>query len=253
MLDKWYRCLRLDISIQQFHELPRNPAYKYEYFQDHALLSPRPKNFNALLDLISMEAVPAVKFTEPIGVRPLRDDDWQPLGKLFAWAFGRVQPFAGLNEADRLQASHDCLEQTRTGGDGPFIAPASFVAERATGGHLLGAILVTLIPKRPLGEWWDGRWKDPPPADAVEKRIGRPHLTWVFVNPHIAFHGLGSALLAHSVEALLGLGFAELASTFLLGNDSSMLWHWRNGFRLAAYPGSPRVWREQMETKRWEK
>ena len=24
----------------------------------------------------------------------------------------------------------------------------------------------------------------------------------------------------------------RLASTFLLGNDSSTLWHWRNGFRL---------------------
>jgi hypothetical protein len=31
-----------------------------------------------------------------------------------------------------------------------------------------------------------------------------------------------------------------LASTFLLGNESSMLWHWRNGFQLLQYPGSRR-------------
>jgi hypothetical protein len=36
------------------------------------------------------------------------------------------------------------------------------------------------------------------------------------------------------------MGFTHLASTFLLGNDSSMLWHWRNGFQLAGYPGSRR-------------
>ena len=39
---------------------------------------------------------------------------------------------------------------------------------------------------------------------------------------------------------------AELASTFLLGNESSTLWHWRAGFRCLPYPGSMRVVREQV-------
>ena len=41
-------------------------------------------------------------------------------------------------------------------------------------------------------------------------------------------------------SALRELGFTSLLSTFLAGNDSSMLWHWRVGFRLLSYPGSPR-------------
>ena len=45
------------------------------------------------------------------------------------------------------------------------------------------------------------------------------------------------------MRELLAMGYKELASTFLIGNDSSMLWHWRSGFRLLAYPGS---WRRRI-------
>jgi len=44
--------------------------------------------------------------------------------------------------------------------------------------------------------------------------------------------GLGSTLLASAATALRGLGYRDLASTFLVGNERSALWHWRNGFRL---------------------
>jgi L-amino acid N-acyltransferase YncA len=75
-------------------------------------------------------------------------------------------------------------------------------------------------------------------------------LTWIFVGPWHAGHGVGTALLAHAIQGLLGLGYTELLSTFLLGNTSSMLWHWRNGFRLLPYPGSPRVIRESIRSSR---
>jgi len=76
--------------------------------------------------------------------------------------------------------------------------------------------------------------------------MGRPHLTWIFVSPWQAGYGVGMALLAAAVQGLIGLGYRELASTFLLGNESSTHWHWRAGFRLLAYPGSMRVMREQV-------
>ena len=46
----------------------------------------------------------------------------------------------------------------------------------------------------------------------------------------------------------MDLGYTELVSSFILGNDSSMLWHWRNGFELLAYSGSRRKFREMMRT-----
>ena len=73
-----------------------------------------------------------------------------------------------------------------------------------------------------------------------------PHLTWVMVSPWFARQGVGTALLDAAIRALVGQGYSELASTFLLGNESSTLWHWRAGFRCLPYPGSMRVIREQV-------
>ena len=55
---------------------------------------------------------------------------------------------------------------------------------------------------------------------------------------------LGRALLKRAVPALLRLGYSGLASTFLLGNESSTLWHWRAGFRLLEHAGTVREKRD---------
>jgi L-amino acid N-acyltransferase YncA len=52
-----------------------------------------------------------------------------------------------------------------------------------------------------------------------------------------AHQGIGTTLLAASVRELLAMRYTQLASTFLLGNESSMLWHWRHGFQLQPFPG----------------
>src|SRR5262249_37651677 len=83
-------------------------------------------------------------------------------------------------------------------------------------------------------------WQEPPPADLLEKRRGRPHLTWIFVEPVRAGRGVGTGLLGAACQTLRRLGYRELVSTFLAGNDASTLWHWRNGFELLAHPFSHR-------------
>ncbi len=107
-------------------------------------------------------------------------------------------------------------------------------------GRILGAIMITLLPRLDPTHWDSYTWEDPPPADCIERRLGRPHLTWVFVDPERAGRGVGCALLRASASALIAMGYDDLASTFMLGNESSMLWHWRAGFRLLSYPGSRR-------------
>src|SRR5271157_17553 len=137
--------------------------------------------------------------------RPVRPDDWDSLADLFALAFGHAQPFAALDDATRREAAACCLTRTRTGGDGPWIDRASFVA-CAEDGALLGAILVTLLPERDPCEWGSFQWFEPPPPDCVERRLGRPHLTWVFVHPGYAGEGVGTLLLSAAVRELLALG-----------------------------------------------
>jgi hypothetical protein len=103
------------------------------------------------------------------------------------------------------------------------------------------------LPKGEPTEWESYYWREPPPPDCIAKRLGRPHLTWIFVAPFHGGAGVGSTLLAAAGNALLDLGYQELCSTFLFGNDVSALWHWRNGFRLLAYPGSMRRLRQAIE------
>lgn len=227
-MDNHYRVVELPITIDDFHRLPRNAAYKYEYFGGRAVLTPRPKPFGCVRDLGPVEVDPDPADAPTISL--LTAADAREMASLFSASLRQTQPFASLDDETARSAAAACLEQTLTGGDGPLVETACF---RATAdGHPVGGILVTLVPEAVLTDPFAGNWKEPPPPDAVERRLGVPHLTWVFVHPWETRRGIGSALLAASVRALGGMGFTQLASAFLLDNGPSALWHWRHGFRL---------------------
>jgi GNAT superfamily N-acetyltransferase len=240
MCDEWMRYQKLSITFEEFLALPRNNAYKYEYFGGQAHLTPRPKFYHALLDMEAFAAAPQAAADPDVRLRPLETADWVSLAPVFAWAFERQQPFGGLADDQRVEACKGSLERTRSGGDGPVIEAASFVALDGPGGAAVGAILVTLLPDANPSEWGSFHWREPPPPDCVAQRLGRPHLTWIFVHPFCAGRGTGTALLIGAVQSLRALGYREMASTFLPTNESSAMWHWRNGFRLVEYPGSTR-------------
>lgn len=237
MCDEWMPHIQLPVTIEQFRQLPRNSAYQYEYLNETAHLRPRPKHYHALLDLRP------ILVNESVALSPLEGGHLARLERLFAEAFRYIQPYGCLEERTLLEAARQALERTRAGGDGPLIERASFVAGME--GEPIGAIIITLLPAGDPSDSESYYWADPPPADCIEHRLGRPHLTWVFVSPREKSRGTGTALLAASVRELLALGFTQLLSTFMAGNDSSMLWHWRNGFQLLPYPGSIRLMRQR--------
>lgn len=249
MCDEWMKPLRFPVSIEQFHQLPRSPAYKYEYIAGHALLNPRPRFFHGLLDLAGVEKQTSDGSDPDTVVRPMKAADWNELCDLFTAAFRSRQPFGSVTDAEWPVASHQCLERTRTGGDGPWIESASYLAFRPEGHRAVGAILITLVPGGDPSEPDSYIWREPPPVDWRQKRTGQPHLTWVFVHPFLMTRGVGTALLKAAGRTLLQMGYQRLASTFVLGNDSSMLWHWRNGFRLITQPGSRRQLLEAAHKK----
>jgi GNAT superfamily N-acetyltransferase len=243
MQDDWFKTVKLPISFDEFHQLPRNAAYKYEYFDGTAWLSPRPKSYHGLLKLSPGEPVTRLKAQhDSILIRPIEEADWEDLIPTFSGAFDRVCPFSAMDRGEeRKSAARKCLEKTRSGGDGPLIPSATFVAVlEKKPQRTLGAILVSLAPKKDLSEFDAMEWRDDAPKDAIGQRLGRPWLVWIFVAPLFAGRGIGTALLSNAVHALRELGYEELASCFLSGNDSSMLWHWRNGFELQEYAGSLR-------------
>jgi hypothetical protein len=238
-MDDHYRQVRLGISIDEFHRLPRNAAYKYEYFDAQAVLTPRPKSFNCVLDLPGL-ALPDPPW--PVTVSPVPAARLGELADLFAAAVRPTQPFAALPPEAADAAAAACWTKTATGGDGPLVEPACFRADDPKRNQLVGGVVVTLVPEAVLTEPFAGPWKEPPPLDGVGRRLGVPHLTWAFVHPWMGRRGVGTALLAAVVPALVGLGYRHLASTFLLDNGPSALWHWRNGFRLL--PQMSAMWKE---------
>jgi GNAT superfamily N-acetyltransferase len=239
MCDEWMPTLHLPLTPEQFHQLPRNPAYRYELINGQAVLSPKARFYHARLDLKKFCRRRGPALPEEVAIRPMRAERFADLAELFAAAFDRLQPFGSLDWDSRLRAARTCLERTRNGGDGPWIETASFTADDPKG-NALGAILLTLLPEGDPTDWRTYSWHEPPPPDCIPRRLGQPHLTWIFVAPLTTGEGIGTALLAASARVLWRLGFSHLLTTFLLGNESSMLWHWRNGFELLACSGSLR-------------
>jgi GNAT superfamily N-acetyltransferase len=246
MCDEWMPALQLPLTWEDFLRLPRNAGYKYEYAEGKALLNPRPRHYHAMLELAAYHPSADGMELDGLAVRPMAEEDMARLEPAFVAAFHRTQPFGSLDDAMQREAAHQCLQRTRSGGDGPWIQQASFIAEQRDDQEPCGAIFITLLPAGDPNDWDSYYWAGTPPPDCIARRLGRPHLTWVFVTPPSAGHSVGTALLSAAVRGLVDLGYTELATTFMLGNDSSMLWHWRNGFELLPYPGSPRRARRRL-------
>ena len=238
MCDEWMSTIELPLTVEDFHKLPRHPAYKYEYLNRRVFLVPRAKFYHAMLDLTDKHANEGQPSN--FKIRVIEDSDIPDLELVFAAAFAAYLPFSALESSRRTQAAQDALIKVRTGGEGPWIRQTSFLAVDQEN-KPVGAIFITLLPDTDPSGWDSFRWREPPPPDAIERGLGRPHITWIFVSPMNAGFGTGTALLAASALELRDMGFKSLASTFMLGNESSMLWHWRNGFQLQAYPGSRRL------------
>src|SRR5258708_39980006 len=122
MWEQWMATIELPLSIEQFRQLPRNPAYKYEYLGGKAYLSPRARHFHAVLDL-QRSPIP-----DDVEVQPAKPEELLELAPLFCGAFRSIQPYGSLDDETREQAARHALERTRNGGERPLIEHATVIA-----------------------------------------------------------------------------------------------------------------------------
>jgi|SRR5271165_1798355 len=238
MSEEWMPPLQLSLSEEESRRLPRHPAYQYDYIHGTLFLTPRPKYFHGVLEFSRQQSPPENELAADLHIRQIEADDRTSLPAVFASAFETAQPFSGLDPADRLRAATAALEKTWVNGDGPVVTEACFSAIYPHKRVPLAAILITLVPGGDPSIRESYRWPEPRPS--INPMAAQPHLTWIFVAPVWKYRGIASLLLDRAVKVLLGMGYASLWSTFLVGNDASALWHWRNGFTLAPYPYSKR-------------
>lgn len=225
VVDRSFEPIELHLPIDTFRRVPRHAAYRYEYFGGRGVLSPRPRTRNARLATEAFTRIDTA-FDLPHGIelRTMAEDDAAPLADVFAAAFEREPPFAGLDDERRHAAAIEAIADTVAGRYGPLIASACHVASGADG-RPFGTCLVTLANES---------------VGATDPMRGQPHLTWLFVAPILSRRGLATRLLHRALEALHGEGWPVLFTTFLVGNAGSATWHWENGFELLPDPYSPR-------------
>jgi GNAT superfamily N-acetyltransferase len=243
MSDEWMPTLKMKLSRADFDRLPRHPAFKYELIDGVTWISPWPRFGHAQLRLARFRADPCDFGSATL--RSVQADDRDKLAPIFEAAFGRLQPYASLDDAGRKRAAEKALAQTFTGGDGPVAESASFVAMEDD--EIIGAILITLLPGGDPVDYDSRHWHEPP-ANLWEKGKGQPHLTWIFVRWWDQGVGVGTQLLQQSVRVLKKRGYKTLWTTFLIGNESSLLWHWRNGFELCPHILSKRRMRREFKS-----
>jgi GNAT superfamily N-acetyltransferase len=142
-------------------------------------------------------------------LRTVNIGDARELVELFVNTFDTAVEYAGWPEEDYIRDAHRSIdsffdhptEKKQRRAKGLF--EHSFVAH--DGGRLVAAILVRQIEPGPIVE---------------------P----VMVDPAHQRRGLGSALLAATINSLQNSGANVLVSRCHLGNAASMDWHLRNGF-----------------------
>jgi hypothetical protein len=233
MLNDWFPETTIEIDWQTFQRLPRHPACRYEYRHGHLHISGNPRYYHAALNL--NRVIPRPNPENDPRFRLLEREDWPHLAEVFADAFSNCEPLVHLKSEARLAAAASLLEKTSHAGFGPLVEAASFGF--FPDGKLAAAVLITLIPAESLSDFTSPGWLAPAPADAVQEGWGQPHLTWIFVSTARKRRGIANRLLIEAAQALGSLGYSSLASTFLLGDHASMLWHWRVGFELLSHPG----------------
>lgn len=224
MCDQWMTRQELPLTQDQVARLPRSPAWQYSALDGRLILWPRVRAYHAVLALDGVKPASEHVFTA------VPTCQHAELEATFKAAFRSVIPYAGLDDATLAEAAHVSLGRTWSGMDGPLVQPACCAAREQE--RIQGALFVTLLPPGSNLDPASWYWQEPAPARWEDAIGGRPHLTWVFVDPACGRSGLATAMLRHAAAALRERGFSFLLSTFLLGNDASLLWHWKNGFEL---------------------
>jgi ribosomal protein S18 acetylase RimI-like enzyme len=235
--------VRIPVSIEQFRRLPVNPAYNQEFLDGEMIVTERRDRNDCLLSLV--EPTPwLVDDQDLTTVRLLTEGDWDALPGVMASAFGTRPPFGLLpTHAERVAAAVSLVEATRRHHFGRLIEQACVVAADRAGTGIVGAALLTRCTFTQLSGFRMSLG-----AEFIPWEPGIPpmaHLTWAFVAGGFAGRGVGTALLARAAEALRGLGYQDLASSFQESNVPSYMFHWSNGFRLLPRGDSRRLDRRE--------
>lgn len=205
------RSRHVAMGMAEFRLLPREPGWKYEYFDGRAHITPRARFATVRVDVASRP------FDAALPLRGLRPADAEALMAAYVAAFADSVEYC---DCDLEEVSRSARENIR----------AFCAGER---GEILSASCVALeeASARPI---------DPMAGAALVTRArdGRPLLDMLFVHPRWQRRGLAQALVSWSLRELLAQGETMLRSRYHPANEPSRAWHHRFGFTLEPDAGT---------------
>jgi ribosomal protein S18 acetylase RimI-like enzyme len=154
--------------------------------------------------------VPRVNLPKELELRPWRDEDLVPAGRLISLAYAN-HPDSLINDQYRsVHGSQRFLHNiVRYSGCGAFSAPCSHVIVERASREMVALVL----------------------GSRVSPESG--HITQVCVHPHYRRHGLARALLSLAAFHFLRLGAAEISLTVTEANTEAVELYRAEGYEIA--------------------
>jgi GNAT superfamily N-acetyltransferase len=197
------RSQHLPMPWEAFELMPRQPGWKYEYWDGQAHISPRHQ-----VVIVTVTVQPCAG-SAPCWLRTVTQDDAPGLAASYIAAFSDTIEYCDWQPEQVKSSAHANIRNFFAGKRGqPH--PASHVAvvsqSDTPGEQIAGAALII------------GDDSEPPLLDML------------FVAPAWQRQGLATALVTAALNALHSAGVATLQSSYMLGNVESQAWHQRFGF-----------------------
>lgn len=197
------KSVHLPMTIEEFHRLPHRLGWKHEYYGGKAHITPAHT-------AVSTASLPVTrrKVAPPCPLRQPTPDDLDGLVPAFYAAFADTTDYCDMEMQAIVKSGQRVLEGFFDGERGRPLPASRLALESAVddGDKIVGAALL------------------------VEKSNGSAFLDLLFVIPEWRRRGVATALLGDALNALHDEGYPELSSRFLLGNETSRVWHHHFGF-----------------------
>lgn len=192
------RSKHIAMSVEEFHALPMELGWKYEYWNGTAHITPSHGLVIATVP-VSLREVKA-----PVEVRRLCDGDADAVNSAFIEAFADSVDYCDCDrEAVARGAEYALNDFAKRERRKP--STASHVAIDPEDSAVIGAALVSGGAENPI-------------------------LRILFVAPGWRRRGIAAAVVAAALNRLHELGDARLTSSHLLANEASRRWHRAFGF-----------------------
>ncbi len=184
------------LPVEVFDAIPRRVGWWYSHNGQTAFIAPAPVFATAAKDLRP------VPWATALSIVPLQPEDERRLLALFLECL-RLADYSSAPFGDPDEEARQHLR--RYFGD-PSRPPLECSGVALDGARPVGAALLS------------------------QGNVG-PILAYLFVDPHYRRSGLATALVGRAIELLLTEGAVQLFSRYWVGNEASIAWHQRQGFR----------------------